>query len=106
MRRGGPEGPQRHRSPCEGAEPSVSTRSISSAFSPGYLPPPLRRYERGGPASPARLRPRPARSPRLREARPGPVRPAVAAAPAARPGGSMAFIRKRRLERELYSKER
>lgn len=84
VRRGGPEGPQRHRSPGEGAEPSAPTVSVSAAFSLCRLPPPLRRHKRGGPGSPARLRPRPARSPRLPEARPGPARPAVAAAPAAR----------------------
>lgn len=50
---------------------------------------------RAGPALPASLRR-------------GLARPAATAAVAAagRPGGSMAFIRRRRLEQELYSKER
>lgn len=111
----GPDGPQRRRSPGEGAEPAVPT---------GHLPRLSRRINGAGacrrvrqarclPAClPARLQPRagPLSPPPWGAARPGLAWPAVAAAAAAtttpRPGGSMAFIRKRRLERELYSKER
>lgn len=67
--------------------------------------PPLRPYKRGG-----RLRAGPPDRlvPAGRAALPASLRrgPAWCAAAAPRPGGSMAFIRKRRQERELYSKER
>ncbi|XP_074433181.1 protein FAN isoform X2 [Larus michahellis] len=106
--REGPEGPRRRRSPGEGAEPWVPTGSLPSLAACATYPRLSSGINGAGAAGRARqtgclpaAAGRPALPASLRRGLPW---PAVAAAP--RPGGSMAFIRKRRLERELYSKER
>lgn len=107
LRPGGPKGPQSRRSPGEGAEPSAPAGCVSPAACATF---PRLSGGINGAGAPGRARqtgclPAAAGRPAL-PASPsrGLAWPAAAAAP--RLGASMAFIRKRRLERELYSKER